>query len=178
MILPSVTQVLRPFKDFGAIPDHIMAAAQERGTAFHALAASVLLNTWIPEVPTIVEGFFLSFSRWAAAHVVNVVLVERTLVHPILKYKGTPDALLRIRGDMGFTLMDWKTPRTFSKTWVAQIAAYRELIIKNGYQVDRVATLQPHPEGKAPMFREFTSSMTVAWAAFQSALNCWRYFGV
>ena len=103
-------------------------------------------------------------------------MVEETLVNPVLGYQGTPDAILRIKGDQGLTLVDWKTPRVFSKSWVIQIAAYFKLAEKHDYPVFRAASLQPHPQGGKAQFKEYTQSLKPAFAVFLSALNCWRYF--
>ncbi len=158
------------------MPEHRLAAAQERGSDFHVLAAACLMNTWIPEVPPNVEGYFRSFSHWAEKYVDEVIWVEKTLVHPVLRYKGTPDALIRIRGDSGLTLPDWKTPVAFDKAWIVQTAAYRELVVKNGWPVDRIGALQPHPEGKIAKFKEFTTSLNLGLSVFISAVNCWHFF--
>ena len=176
MSLPSVTQVIGPYKDFSQVPEHVMATAQERGSEFHALAAAHLMGTWIPEVPLNLAGYFRSFTRWADAHVVEVIWVENTLVHPVYRYKGTPDALLRIRGDEGLTLPDWKTPVAFDKSWIVQTAGYKELVEVNGWPVARIASLQPHREGKIARFREFSSSLNLGLSVFLSLVNSWNFF--
>lgn len=176
MRYPSVTQIISPYKDFSRVPEHRLAVATERGSDFHVLAAAVLMGTWIPEVPPHVEGYVQSFSRWAEEYVVEVIWVEKTLIHPVLRYKGTPDALIRIQGDSGLTLPDWKTPVTFDKAWIVQTAAYRELVVKNGWPVDRIGTLQPRPDGKVAKFTGFTKSLNLGLSVFISALNCWHFF--
>jgi hypothetical protein len=176
MNYPSVTTVISPYKDFSGVNPEVLEAACQRGTEFHALAAAHLAGTWIPEVPANVEGRFLSFTRWAAAQVAEVIWVEKTLVHPVLRYRGTPDALLQLRGDEGLTLTDWKTPVTFDKSWIVQTAGYKELVEKNGWPVSRIATLQPHPGGGPAKFREFTKSLNLGLSVFISLLNAWHFF--
>ena len=176
MSLPSVTQVISPYKDFSQVPENVMSAAQDRGSEFHALAAAYLTDTWIPEVLPTAAGYFRSFTRWADAYVEEVIWVEKPLVHPVYRYQGTPDALLRIRGDHGLTLPDWKTPRAFDKSWIVQTAGYKELVEVNGWPVARTASLQPHPEGKMAKFREFTQSLNLGLSVFISLLNAWHFF--
>jgi hypothetical protein len=173
---PSVTQVISPYKDFSRVPEYRLVAAQDRGSDFHILAATYLMSGWIPEIPPQVNGYFQSFTRWAETYVAEVIWVEKTLIHPVLRYQGTPDALIKIRGDHGLTLPDWKTPITFDKAWIVQTAAYKELVEKNGWPVARIGTLQPHPEGKIAKFQEFTRSLNLGLSVFISAVNCWHFF--
>ncbi|MCX5906380.1 MAG: hypothetical protein NTY64_04110 [Deltaproteobacteria bacterium] len=105
-----------------------------------------------------------------------MVIVEKTLTDQIQGYRGTPDAIVRMKGDDGLTLLDWKTPQVESKNWRIQIAAYRALAEKAGYPIMRVATLQPHPKGKRAKFTEYSLSSLQDFTIFLSALNCHRYF--
>jgi hypothetical protein len=178
--LPSVTQVIsqvgRYWLNYDAIPPARLEFAKERGSDFHRLAALHAQKLWIDQVPESCTGFFKSFTAWFLEFVEEVVLVEKTLVHPTLHYKGTPDIIVRIKGDSVLTLPDYKTPRVFSKSWCLQVAAYRELARVNGIQVERVSSLQPHPDGGRAKFEEYTKSLTHDFAVFLSALNVWRYF--
>jgi hypothetical protein len=108
--------------------------------------------------------------------VIETILVEAELRDEKRGYCGHPDAILRLRGDQGLTLMDWKSGRTSSKTWLLQISAYRKLAIQNGYPISRVAVLQPHPEGKIAKFTEFTGAMEYGFAIFLAELSVWKYF--
>jgi len=179
--LPSTTQIIstvgKHWLNFDAVPPDKLEAACLRGSEFHRLAALYVQRLWIDEIPDSCAGFLESFTRWFHDFADDeVVLVEQTLVHPTLKFTGTPDAILRIKGDQGFTLMDWKTPRALSKSWCLQLAAYRELAQVNGYPVERVASLQPHPDGGRAKFTGYTKTLVADFAVFWSMLNIWRYF--
>jgi hypothetical protein len=127
-------------------------------------------------VPPNCDGFLKSFCAWFDRSVEEVVLVEQGLMHPRLHFRGTPDIVVRMKGDKVLTLIDYKTPRIFSKTWCLQLAAYRELDEANGYHVGRVASLQPHPEAGPAMFREYTKSLTPDFARFLAGLTIWNFF--
>ena len=180
MTLPSVTQIIsqvgRFWLNFDNVPPDKLEFACQRGSDFHRLAALHVQNLWIDEIPESCAGFFRSFVGWYANFVEEPILVEQTLIHPTLHYHGTPDAILRIQGDTGLTLVDWKTPRALSKSWRLQLAAYRELARANGYPVERVASLQPHPDGGRAKFTGYTKSLTPDFAVFQSGLNWWNFF--
>jgi hypothetical protein len=162
--------------NFSAINPEVLEKACTRGSDFHRLAALHAKKLWINEISDSCVGFFKSFREWFEAMVEEVVLVEEILVHPVLNYKGTPDTIVRMKGDVGLTLLDWKTPRALSKSWRLQLAAYCELAWVNDYLVKRVASLQPHPDGGPALFQEYTKFLTPDFAVFLSGLNWWRFF--
>jgi hypothetical protein len=182
MTLPSVTRIIsdvgKHWLSFDNVPPDRLAFACQRGSDFHRLAALHAQNLWIDEVPESCVGFFHSFTEWFDEFVEEVVMVEETLVHPTLHYTGTPDAIVRIKRDKGLTLIDWKTPRALSKSWRLQLAAYKSLADANGYlqSLERVASLQPHPDGGRARFEGYTKSLTHDFAVFWSGLNWWKYF--
>lgn len=180
MTLPSVTQIIstvgKHWLSFDNVPPDRLEFACQRGSDFHRLAALHAQKLWIDEVPDSCVGFFRSFTAWFGEFVEEVILVEQPLVHPTLHYRGTPDTILRIKGDTVLTLPDWKTPLALSRSWRLQLAAYRELARVNGYPVERVASLQPHPDGGRAKFTGYTKSLTHDFAVFLSMLNTWRFF--
>lgn len=182
MNLPTVTQVIsqvgRFWLNFDAVPPDKLEFACQRGSDFHRVAALYAQKLWIDEIPETCAGFFHSFTEWYRDFVEEPILVERTLVHPKLHYQGTPDAIVRIKGDKGLTLLDWKTPRALSKSWRLQLAAYKSLADANGYlqSLERVASLQPHPDGGRAKFQGYTKSLTHDFAVFLSGLNWWYFF--
>ena len=182
MNLPSVTRIIsdvgKLWLSFDHVPPDRLEFACQRGSDFHRLAALYASRLWIDEVPDSCVGFFKSFTAWFDEFVEEVILVEQTLVHPTLHYKGTPDAIVRMKGDTGLTLLDWKTPRALSKSWRLQLAAYKNLADVNGYlqSLERVASLQPHPDGGRAKFEEYTKSLTADWNVFRSMLGVWKFF--
>ena len=181
MNLPSVTQIIsqvgRYWLNFDNVPPDKLEFACQRGSDFHRLAALHAQNLWIDEIPDSCVGFFHSFTAWFNEFVEEVVAVEQALVHPTLHYQGTPDAIVRIKGDTGLTLIDWKTPLPLSKSWRLQLAAYREVAEKvEQLYIPRVASLQPHPDGGRAKFQGYTKSLTPDFAVFLSGLNWWNFF--
>jgi hypothetical protein len=175
---PSVTQAIGFCNQgaFAKIPPDIMAAAQERGNALHGWAAAYAQNLWTPEVSDSLKGYVVSFSKWFDRHVVKTVLVEQRMSHPTLYYDGEPDWVGIIKGDEGLTLIDWKTPLFASKSWRLQLAGYRMLLEKAGYEITRVASLQPRKDGKAAKFLDYPNSLTGDMGIFMATLNVWRFF--
>ena len=176
--LPSVTTILKPFSDFSKIPAAVLQNAADRGSVVHSLVARRMLGLMIfpEEITDEVAGYFRSFEVWFEAMVETVVMAEKTLTDLTQGYHGTPDAIVRMKGDAGLTMLDWKTPIVTAKSWRIQIAAYQALAEKSGYEIKRIATLQLHPKGRRAKFTEYTHSTLRDFAIFLSALNCWRYF--
>ena len=180
MNLPTTTQVIstvgKHWLNFDAVPPEVLERACARGQDFHRLAALHVQNLWIDEIPNSCIGFFKSFSDWFKDFVEETIMSEQMLVHPTLGYTGTPDIIVRIKGDKGNCLIDHKTPRALSRSWRLQISSYCELARANGYQVERVASLQPHPDGGRAKFTGYTKSLAADWNVFRSMLNVWRFF--
>jgi hypothetical protein len=180
MNLPHVTEIIstvgKHWLNFDAVPKDRLEAACQRGSDFHRLAALHAQSLWVDEIPDDCAGFFKSFSGWLAAFVSEVVVVEQQFVDKTLGFTGTPDAILRIKGDPGLTLVDWKSGQTASKGWRLQVSAYRHLAEINGYPIGRVATIQPRPDGEKAKFTEYTRSLTADWNVFRSMLNIWGFF--
>lgn len=184
MNLPHVTEIIstvgKHWLNFDNVPPDKLEFACQRGSDFHRLAALHAQNLWIDEIPESCAGFFRSFVGWYANFVEETNLVEQTLVHSPLGFQGTPDAIVKIRGDSGYTMIDWKTPLALSKSWRLQLAAYRELAWVNGFpgvrSLDRVASLQPRVDGGLAKFTEYTRSLTEDWNMFRSMLNVFKFF--
>lgn len=174
--LPSVTEVIgfvnsRAFDD---IPAFRLAAAQARGVAVHSIAANYLLGLWYDDADY--AGYVQSMATWVDNFVIQVVLVEQGLVDPVLGFQGHPDALLRIEGDEGLTLVDWKTPKPLSKSWRLQLAGYKLLVEANGHKVSRVASLRLDADGGLAKFQGYSKTMAADANVFRSALNVWKFF--
>ena len=180
MNLPHVTEIIsqvgKHWLNFDAVPPGVLERACARGSDFHRLAALHAQSLWVDEIPDDCAGFFKSFSDWMESFVAEVGVVEQQLVDVVLGFTGTPDAILRIKGDPGLTMVDWKSGQTASKGWRLQIAAYRHLAEINGYDIGRVATLQLHPDGKQAKFTGHTRSLTWDWNVFRSMLGVWKFF--
>jgi hypothetical protein len=152
-----------------------MLRAATRGTDVHDVVALHLQGLFY-EVDPEFEGYHQSLVNWANNHVAHVVFVEKELVAPKYGFQGHPDALLRIHGDKGYTLMDWKTPKPLSKSWRLQLAGYKLLAEANGYVVERVASLRLAADGGDAKFQGYTKTMAADKNVFLSCLNVWNFY--
>jgi hypothetical protein len=152
-----------------------MLRAATRGTDVHDVIALHLQGLFY-EVNPEFEGYHQSLVNWANNHVVKVVFVEKELAAPQYGFQGHPDALLLLRGDVGLTLMDWKTPKPLSKSWRLQLAGYKLLCEANGYKVSRVASLRLAADGSEAKFQGYTKTMAADKNVFLSCLNVWNFY--
>jgi hypothetical protein len=173
---PSVTQIISPWQDFSRVRPEVMENAQWRGKEVHAACAAAALGLWIPDIPSVCDPYLQSFLLWFRPMVVEVVAVETRLHCPKYSYQGQLDLLCRIKGDIGLTLLDHKTPITHHKAWRLQLAAYRHLALQAWPNVNRIGSLQLSPEGKPAKLREYSGTQERDFAVFLNALSVFKFF--
>lgn len=174
---PRVTEILSPYTDFSMIPPEILLAAATRGTSVHHLCGAYALDIYINEIPDGQHGYVKSFKGWFNRNVKEVIAVEFevTSAHG---YIGHADFLF-VMMDGQYALLDLKTPLAGSRTWFAQIAAYKRAAIESGYKVDNAGTIQPDPNGgtaRVKWLSDTKENELMAFNAFLGALNAHRYF--
>lgn len=147
ILYPSVTQVLgvySPFnrpgnKAFRVGPGGVVQAAAERGTRVHQACAAIALGLPVMSINPDIQGYIDSFQGWFEL-VEDVIFVEEPLIDETYLFTGTPDLVVRLKGEDYVRVVDLKTPIAVSRLWAAQIAAYERLVF--------VATgQQPHHSG-------------------------------
>jgi hypothetical protein len=170
---PSVTQVMEPYTDFSMIPDDVLEAASERGTAVHQICASIALG-FFTITPEPYQGYITSFRSWFDSQVQGVSSVEERLFDTALGFSGQPDFIGTLK-DGSLVLIDWKTPVALQRSWQAQLAAYQHLARTNGFQVERAGSLRLSADGKVPKMKWYEDSAR-DFNAFLNALNAHNFF--
>jgi len=168
----SVTRVLGKYSDFSAVSPDVLENAAERGKRVHAVCAAYAKGMPILIVEPSDEGYFESFKRWFDQYVDAVHFVETEFRHP-LGFVGHPDLGCRFNGQN--VVVDLKTPRTVSRLWEAQIAAYCAAAGHHFGGEWAGLALRLDPDGgpaKATVYKNLSN----AFAAFVSALNAHRFF--
>ncbi|MFP4087737.1 MAG: hypothetical protein ACLFUL_13190 [Desulfobacteraceae bacterium] len=172
---PSVTQVLSVFSDFSRIPPDVLQRAAARGTEVHGLCAAIAKGLYSVKIPEGCGGYVNSFRSWFK-NVQDVLLVETRLKDPVYQYHGTPDLVVRLKGDSTPRLIDLKTPAALGLLWAAQIAAYERLFTANGgMECAHSGTLRLKPDGGRALFDECRHSAQDLHA-FLCALTAYRNF--
>lgn len=147
--MPSVSQIISPYKSFAGIPEAVMAAASERGTAVHDACFCLAKGQYPGPLDQVVLGHYNSFQRWFDSQVQDVILVEQRLVHPAYLYHGEPDLIVKLKTGK-IALIDIKTPVMPTKVWAAQVAGYRILASAHKIKIDLAGWIQTDREGGVP----------------------------
>ena len=177
--MQSVTQIISPYVDFSSVPEDRLALAAERGTRVHEWIAKSYRDVWQP-IPKDIQGYIESFIRWKGALIEKALLIEEKLVCDCYQFVGHVDFVGELVAQNGVILIDWKTPITASRSWEAQIAAYRHLVEEHsdlkGQKIARCGALMLDPRGSMAKLLEYAFSQALAFNAFLSALNAFRFF--
>ena len=81
-----------------------------------------------------------AFKEWVRGRRVKLILSEQSLVSEAYRYGGTIDWYDMIDGAL--TLCDFKTSAMVRFEHKLQLAAYRQLLVENGYQVESIRLLK------------------------------------
>ena len=108
--------------------------------------------------------------------VVEVVLVEERLIDTQKGYCGKPDAIIRLKGDHGLSLPDWKTGQSQLKIWRIANSAYRRLAQVNGIETMRGFSVRPKPDGSGILpIEDYGQTLARDWNIFMGMLNSYNY---
>lgn len=128
-VVPSVTQLLKPIApDFAGIPPAVLEAKRQLGQEVH-FACQLDDEDDLDEdtVPEAVEPYLQAWRKFKADTGAEVLVNERKLAHPTLRYAGTLDRLVRVRAG-GVYLIDLKTSVSMSSHFGVQLAGYQLLL--------------------------------------------------
>lgn len=173
MLMPSVTEIIKPYASYAGIPKAVLEAASERGTAVHDACFALAKSQYPGPLDPIVQGHADSFQLWFDSQVQDVILVEQRLVHPAYLYHGEPDLIVKLKNGK-IALIDIKTPVMATKAWNIQIAGYRVLASAHKIKIDLAGWIQTDKEGKVPRVTWAKSGMDDV-VIFLQMLNTERY---
>jgi RecB family exonuclease len=147
------------------------------GTLAHKMVTDYLLQMptetkeFSPYQVSAAENSFLSFLEWEKGKKVEPILIEKPMVSEAWQYGGTMDIYGKVDGVI--EVIDMKTGGIFDEH-VIQGSAYKQLLIENGYPVDRVRILGiPRDDTDSFTERIITSTMD-AWEIFKHLLDVYR----
>lgn len=146
-VIPSVTQLLKPIgPDLSAIPRDVLERKRALGQAVH-LACELDDKGELDEASTDpqVMDYVQSWRAALKALDAEVVLNEFQAYHPVHKFAGTLDRVLRLRSTGENMLTDIKTAAEASPSWGVQLEGYRLLIDAQRVTVQRRAAIMLSP---------------------------------
>lgn len=113
------------------------------------------------------ENAALSYYEWEKGHKVEPILIEKPLVSEKYGFGGTADIYAKVDGVL--ELVDLKTGKGIFDEMRYQVSAYKELLIENGYPVERVRILNiPRTENES-FVDEIVRNCNIG---FKIILNC------
>ncbi len=126
-----VSDIIRPFSDFGHIDPAVLANKARIGTAVHGLIERDLKGEFvIPEDDE--EGYFNSYVKWMSYVKPTFVQFEQRYFCDQLMLTGQIDGLVRMSGEELPLLIDFKTSAHESPiTWPMQAHLYSYLLHAN-----------------------------------------------
>ena len=171
--MPSVTQILDPLQELDGIPRHILEAAAAFGTNVHL--ACHLLNQGVLDEDALDPALVPYLTGWRTflSDVSGVVIgSEVRVINRQLRYAGTLDSLVRIKGVT--ELVDIKATAAIPRTVGPQTAAYAQALGEPRIK-RRVVQLRRDGTYSTERLNESTD-----WNLFLSALNVhnWRHRNV
>lgn len=150
--------------------------AADIGTLAHALIANLLggrdvvdLTTFTEEQRTFADYAVQKFNDWRKGKTVRPEFIEQPLVSERYRYGGTVDFYGKVSRSM--ELLDFKTGSAIYPEMLAQLAAYRQLLIEHGYKVKRARILRIGRNPAEGWEERTVDDLTPYWRYFTAALE-------
>lgn len=119
--------------------DNIMNQAGDRGQRFHNAMKLIANDKFSPmvddsyrETQADIYQDIINARQWFLLNVEEVKHIEKTFFDDTHMIAGTVDLIARLKGDSGYTLIDYKTGSIITPRHRLQIGGYTYLIEKSG----------------------------------------------
>lgn len=80
------------------------------------------------------ENALISYFEWEKSHQIKPVLLEKGFASNEYKFGGTVDCVAELNGKLW--LVDFKTGKAIYDEMGIQLAAYRQLLVEQGYEIE------------------------------------------
>lgn len=174
-----VSDILRIFSKYDAVPEDKLAIAAQKGDAVHTWIASYirskdgLFPVSIDDLDEMYHGYGFQFLEWydiIGEH--EVYALEERFYDDELKITGQCDLILKKENK--YILVDFKTTYAKSKDWGLQLAAYSYLIMRNrSVSFDDMQILHLRKEGG---FKIYSYDFTEQFPIFMKCVDLYNYF--
>lgn len=124
-VVPGVTSILAPLTDFSRVPEHVLQAAADFGTAVHkACELDDLGELDEDSLDPALVPYLAAWRQFSAEHAVSWELIEQPVYHKALGYAGTLDRLGLVDGLL--SVLDIKSSAQLYPSVGPQLAAYQQ----------------------------------------------------
>jgi len=166
VVVPSVTQILKPLTDFSMVPKDVLERASQFGRAVHkACELSDLGNLEEATLDSVLYPYLAGWKKFSREHAVKWVIIERPLYSDMHKYAGTPDRFGTVDGKAA--VVDIKSSTSLYPAVGPQLAAYKNLVPGSPPICRRIGVLLK-PDGNYEL-KEYTDRDD--WSLFLSLLT-------
>lgn len=138
VVVPSVTQILKPLSNFDAVPREVLSAASSFGTAVHK--ACELQDFGQLDISTVDDAllpYLEAWMRFCRDYKCMWEMVEGIVYNPSLRYAGTLDRFGIVAGRS--TVVDIKSSAELYPSVGPQLAAYKNALPKSNPTCIRMA---------------------------------------
>jgi PD-(D/E)XK nuclease superfamily protein len=180
-----VTDILYSFSGLREIDTDVLNNAASRGSVVHALidadimGVNVSMEELLADYATdedheakehcLLRGYMDSYFIWKDSKT-KFVKPDRFFCKE-LKLTGECDLLIP-DGKGSYTLIDFKTPASESKTWALQGSAYAYLAAKNLYPINKIEFVRLSRTGKAPKIHNYDYNFDL----FKACYDVYHHF--
>lgn len=127
-----VSDILKPFVNFGHIDPLVLERKAALGTRIHNAIKEEIQGD-LPVVKLEEQGYFKSFQLWRSALNPTFVLTEERIYCDQKMITGCVDAVAKLQSEKECVLIDWKTSASESPiTWPMQAHLYFYLLKASG----------------------------------------------
>lgn len=135
---------------FAGVPFATLKSASERGTYYHQIASEMMMARQFPKMHKFKKKKYADdyhivngIQSWADLHGIQPLAVETSAVHPVMRYRGTPDLLAKATNPKSaycgkVLLPDFKFVASIFPSNEMQVVAYSHL---PGYDIAEILLL-------------------------------------
>lgn len=118
------------------------------------------------------ENSLISYFEWEKARVIEPIENELPLISETYRYGGTIDCYCNI--DKEIWLLDFKTGKAIYPEMLIQLAAYRQLLVENGFPVEKAKILRIGRDETEGFEERTITNFDLQWEMFQHCLAIYR----
>lgn len=122
------------------------------------------LSDFTPNQVSMSEKCVSKFNMWLTENKFKVIRAEQQLVSEKYKFGGTCDIYCDLNGKK--TLIDLKTSKAVYQEMKYQVAAYKALLVENGYPVEEVRIIRIGRNDKEGFEDVNVSNLDLHWKVF------------
>ncbi len=168
-----VSEVLQPFTNFEGIDKKILERKAIVGTRVHEAIADDIKGDFPIILPELL-GYFKSYEKWRTQISPVFLEAERRYYDHEKRITGQIDALIKLQGEEGAVLIDFKTSVAESPTWIMQAHLYSHLLALSGKPVsNRYLFIKLSKDGALPIVFHYRFNHNIHQKCMQAIDDFW-----